>query len=123
MFDLGAPRLNAQDRGLTVSDTTAPRCCRWLLSMHDRMDQDTLPLTHEFLAEMLGVQRSTVSATLPGLQCSGLIEQRRGDIEVSDRARLEQDVESRNDVGVDLDRSFNRGRWKVWKGEPDKPRT
>ncbi len=37
------------------------RCCRWILSMHDRVEQDTLPLTHEFLAEMLGVQRSTVS--------------------------------------------------------------
>ena len=35
------------------------RCCRWILSMHDRVDRDTLPLTHEFLAEMLGVQRST----------------------------------------------------------------
>ena len=44
------------------------RCCRWLLSTHDRLDQDALPLTHEFLAEMLGVQRSTVSATLRGLQ-------------------------------------------------------
>jgi CRP-like cAMP-binding protein len=30
------------------------RCCRWILSMHDRAEQDTLPLTHEFLAEMLG---------------------------------------------------------------------
>jgi CRP-like cAMP-binding protein len=37
------------------------RCCRWILMMHDRAEQDTLPLTHEFLAEMLGVQRSTVS--------------------------------------------------------------
>ena len=38
------------------------RCCRWILMMHDRAEQDTLSLTHEFLAEMLGVQRSTVSA-------------------------------------------------------------
>jgi CRP-like cAMP-binding protein len=37
------------------------RCCRWILSMHDRADGDTLPLTHEFLSEMLGVQRSTVT--------------------------------------------------------------
>ena len=40
------------------------RCCRWILSTHDRLDQDALPLTHEFLAEMLGVQRSTVSSVL-----------------------------------------------------------
>ena len=65
------------------------RCCRWLLSTHDRVEQDTLPLTHEFLAEMLGVQRSTVSATLRGLQTSGLIEQQRGGIAVVDRAGLE----------------------------------
>jgi CRP-like cAMP-binding protein len=66
------------------------RCCRWLLSTHDRMDQDALPLTHEFLAEMLGVQRSTVSSVLRGLQGSGLIEQRRGGIDVIDRAGLER---------------------------------
>ncbi|MBB3021352.1 CRP-like cAMP-binding protein [Microvirga lupini] len=65
------------------------RCCRWLLSTHDRLDQDALPLTHEFLAEMLGVQRSTVSTVLRGLQTSGLIEQRRGGIAVIDRAACE----------------------------------
>ena len=66
------------------------RCCRWLLSTHDRLDRDALPLTHEFLAEMLGVQRSTVSTILRGLQTSGLIEQQRGGIAVIDRAGLEQ---------------------------------
>jgi CRP-like cAMP-binding protein len=65
------------------------RCCRWLLNTHDRMDQDTLPLTHETLAEMLGVQRSTVSTVLRALQATGLIEQRRGGIVVTDRAGLE----------------------------------
>jgi len=66
------------------------RCCRWLLSTHDRMDRGALPLTHEFLAEMLGVQRSTVSTTLSRLQAAGLIEQYRGGINVLDRAGLEQ---------------------------------
>jgi CRP-like cAMP-binding protein len=66
------------------------RCCRWLLSTHDRLDQNTLPLTHEKLAEMLGVQRSTVSTVLRALQTAGLIEQRRGGIVVTDRAGLEQ---------------------------------
>jgi CRP-like cAMP-binding protein len=66
------------------------RCCRWILSTHDRLDQDALPLTHEFLAEMLGVQRSTVSSVLRSIQMSGLIEQRRGGIQVTDRAGLEQ---------------------------------
>ena len=70
--------------------TVEARCCRWLLSTHDRLDQDALPLTHEFLAEMLGVQRSTVSSTLRSLQATGVIEQRRGGIDVIDRAGLEQ---------------------------------
>jgi CRP-like cAMP-binding protein len=66
------------------------RCCRWLLSTHDRVDQDILPLTHEFLAEMLGVQRSTLSTVLRPLQNTGLIVQRRGGIVVTDRTSLEQ---------------------------------
>ena len=37
------------------------RCCRWILTTQDRVSRDTLPLTHEYLSEMLGVQRPTVS--------------------------------------------------------------
>jgi CRP-like cAMP-binding protein len=66
------------------------RCCRWILSMHDRVDHDTLSLTHEFLAEMLGVQRSTVSIVTRTLQTAGLVSQRRGVITVTDRAGLEE---------------------------------
>src|SRR5688572_33387597 len=66
------------------------RCCRWILSMHDRLDRDTVPLTHEFLAHMLGVQRSTVSSITRALQAAGLIRQGRGVITVTDRAGLEQ---------------------------------
>ncbi len=65
------------------------RCCRWILSMHDRADNDTLPLTHEFLAEMLGVQRSTVSVVTRTFQTIGLIRQSRGGITVIDRDGLE----------------------------------
>src|SRR5215207_4891113 len=66
------------------------RCCRWILSMHDRADGDTLPLTHEFLAEMLGVQRSSVSVVTRTLQTAGLIHQARGSITVTDRPGLEE---------------------------------
>ncbi len=66
------------------------RCCRWILSMQDRVGQDSLPLTHEFLAEMLGVQRSTVSVVTRTLQTAGLIRQSRGGITVTDRAGLEE---------------------------------
>jgi CRP-like cAMP-binding protein len=65
------------------------RCSRWILAQHDRSDQDTLPLTHEFLAEMLGVQRSTVSVVTRTLQTAGLIQQSRGSITVTDRMGLE----------------------------------
>jgi DNA-binding transcriptional regulator YhcF (GntR family) len=58
--------------------------------MHDRADADTLPLTHEFLAEMLGVQRSSVSVVTRTLQTAGLIEQARGSITVIDRAGLQE---------------------------------
>lgn len=66
------------------------RCCRWILSMHDQLDQDTLPLTHEFLASMLGVQRSTVSVVTRSLRSAGLIVQGRGTITITDRAGLER---------------------------------
>ncbi len=66
------------------------RCCRWILAMRDRAGQDTLPLTHEFLAEMLGVQRSSVSVVARTLQTAGLIQQARGSITVTDRAGLEE---------------------------------
>jgi CRP-like cAMP-binding protein len=66
------------------------RCCRWILSSHDRLDQDTLPLTHEFLAEVVGAQRSTVSAVMGALHKRGLIRQGRGGITVTDRTGLER---------------------------------
>ena len=53
------------------------------------MNQTTLPLTHEFLAEMLGVQRSTVSLIARTLQSAGLINQQRGGITITDRRGLE----------------------------------
>jgi CRP-like cAMP-binding protein len=70
--------------------TVEARCCRWILSMHDRSGQDALPLTHEFLAEMLGVERSTVSMVTRNLQMAGLIRQQRGSIAVMDRVGLEE---------------------------------
>ncbi len=70
--------------------TVEARCCRWILTTRDRMDTDTLPLTHEFLAEMLGVQRSTVSLVTRTFQTAGLITQGRGVITITDPAGLEE---------------------------------
>lgn len=70
--------------------TVEARCCNWLLSTCDRTDEDLLPLTHADLAELLGVQRSTVSTTLRTFQMQGLITQQRGGIIIADRAGLEE---------------------------------
>jgi CRP-like cAMP-binding protein len=66
------------------------RCCRWILSTYDRIEKDTLPLTHELLATMLGVQRSTVTSTTRALQTAGLITQGRGSITITDHAGIER---------------------------------
>jgi CRP-like cAMP-binding protein len=65
------------------------RFCRWLLSCHDRIDSSTVGLTQEFLADMLGVQRTTVTVVARALQAAGLIRYRRGVVDIVDRAGLE----------------------------------
>ncbi len=65
------------------------RCCRWLLMCQDRVGSNMLPLTHEFLAIMLGVQRSSVTEVLHPLQERGLILNGRGKIQIVDRPGLE----------------------------------
>ena len=67
----------------------APRCARWLLLTHDRVGQAAFPLTHEFLAQMLGVRRASVTTVAGRLQQAGLIRYRRGIVRVLDRAGLE----------------------------------
>lgn len=64
------------------------RLCKWLLRMNGLTDSD-LPLTQEFLAYMMGVRRSTVSDAAQELQKAGVIEYKRGNIHVVDRANLE----------------------------------
>ena len=64
------------------------RCCRWLLMTHDRMHSDEFLLTQEFLAMMLGVQRTGVTAAASVLQRTGLIRYKRGNVTVLDRRGL-----------------------------------
>jgi CRP-like cAMP-binding protein len=65
------------------------RLARWLLQTRDRVDNDTLPLTQEFLSQMLGVRRTTVTLVARQLEKAGVILHRRGRIEIADRKRLE----------------------------------
>jgi len=64
------------------------RLARWLLSSADRMESEFLHLTQEFLAQMLGVQRSTVTVAAGELQRSGMIGYSRGRIHILNRAGL-----------------------------------
>lgn len=65
------------------------RFCRWLLTCHDRISTDTVALTQEFLADMLGVQRTTVTAVARSLQEKGMIRYRRGVVDIVDRQALQ----------------------------------
>lgn len=66
------------------------RCARWLLMTHDRVEGDMFPMTHEFLADMLGVRRPSVSIAMSILSKAGYTRYRRGKVEILDREGLEQ---------------------------------
>jgi CRP-like cAMP-binding protein len=66
------------------------RLARWLLMAHDRMTTDAVPLTHEFLAVMLGVRRAGVTVAIHGFERRGLVTTRRGQLTIANRAGIEQ---------------------------------
>ena len=66
------------------------RLARWLLMAHDRIGEDTLPLTHEFLSLKLGVRRPGVTEALHALREQHLISYGRGLITVEDRKGMER---------------------------------
>ncbi len=65
------------------------RACRRLLDIQDRTGTDELPVTQENMAELLGVQRTTVTRVLSDLAAAGAIETRRGRVVITSRARLQ----------------------------------
>jgi CRP-like cAMP-binding protein len=67
-----------------------PRLARWLLMLRDRLNEDSVAITQEFLADMLGSRRTTVTAAAGALQRSGLIAYQRGQLRILDDAGLEQ---------------------------------
>ena len=68
--------------------TVEQRLARWLVIYAGRLEADQLPLTHEYLAHMLGVRRSGVTVASGALERAGLIEHRRGRIAILDAAGL-----------------------------------
>ena len=84
-------------RGMQVAQTAAcnrlhdvkQRLARWLLMTQDRVDSGSLPITHDFLATMLGTDRPTVSLAAAVLQRKKLIEYPRGAVKIVNRKKLE----------------------------------
>jgi CRP-like cAMP-binding protein len=66
------------------------RLARWLLTMRDRSDDETLQITQSLLAEMLGVQRPTVTNAARELERAGLIARGRRQVSILDRGGLEE---------------------------------
>lgn len=79
----------AQTAACNASHTTEERLSRWLLMCHDRVEGEEIELTQEFIAEMLGTRRATVSVAAITLQSAQLIKYNRGHITILDRPGLE----------------------------------
>ena len=79
----------SQTAACNASHTTEERLARWLLMCRDRVKSPKLNLTQEFLAEMLGTRRATVSVAAITLQSASLIQYSRGQIAITDSEGLE----------------------------------
>lgn len=82
----------AQSAGCNRRHNVRQRCARWLLSSQDRVGKNVFELTHRFLAQMLGVQRTTVTTVAGELERAGCITYKHGVIEVVDRDGLEREA-------------------------------
>ncbi|MGA7854024.1 MAG: helix-turn-helix domain-containing protein [Candidatus Acidiferrales bacterium] len=99
-----APRLqvilnrHAGLQGMQVAQTAAcnrlhdiqQRLSRWLLMTQDRVQSGLLPITHDFIATMMGTDRSTVSLAAAALQKKGIVEYMRGAVKIVNRRKLEK---------------------------------
>lgn len=81
--------LAAQSAACNRAHDVGARCARWLLMTHDQARRDEFPITQEFLAQMLGVGRSSVSEVAGSLQTRGILTYHRGCVTILDRQRLE----------------------------------
>ncbi len=79
-----------QSAACNATHHVAARMARWLLRARDLAGAETLPFTQEFLGEMLGVRRTSVSVVAHTLQEAGLIRYRRGNIQITDLEGLQE---------------------------------
>ena len=93
LFDRAADVFIAQMMQVAACNALHPieqRVCRWLLFAHDRSGDEPIRLTQETLAQMLGVQRTTISAVARVLQEAGVMDIGRGKVTILDRPALEK---------------------------------
>ena len=79
-----------QSAACFASHQVEARLCRWLLRARDLSGSDNLPFTQEYLGEMLGVRRTSVTAVAHTLQEAGLIKYARGKIQILDGKALQE---------------------------------
>jgi CRP-like cAMP-binding protein len=98
-----------QSAACNASHVVEARLARWLLRMHDLAEVVTLPLTQDFLAQMIGVKRNSVSTVAHMLQERGIIKYARGHIEIIDLAALKKaSCECYGAVNAQYDRLLNK---------------
>ena len=78
----------AQTAACQGAHSVIQRCARWLLMVHDRVEGDEFTLTQEFLSQMLGARRASVSEAMSALRKRGLATYHRGRVHLLDRAGM-----------------------------------
>jgi CRP-like cAMP-binding protein len=101
-----------QSVACNVSHTVEARLSRWLLRARDLSDSETLPLTQEFLARMIGAQRNAVSIVAHAMQQAGIIRYSRGHIEIKDVGALRT-------ASCECYRAVKEQRDRLLKAAPD----
>jgi CRP-like cAMP-binding protein len=81
---------SAQNAACNRLHTISERLARWILTCYDRVQSDRMPLTHEFLGQMLGSPRTTVTLAAGMLHEAGLIDYSRGHVTIKNRKKLER---------------------------------
>src|SRR5215204_832836 len=99
-----------QPAGCNASHSVEARMCRWLLRMYD-LTEPELPLTQEFLAQMMGGRRTSVSLVASGLQDTGVITYRRGHVRVANVEKLKK-------MACECYEAVNMRYKKIFKVEP-----